>query len=179
MAKQQTKSAWLNDQIRKYRQRNAVLETIISAGPPIKTTSIGRTQWDPRTCTCGVKGRTDKDHDPDCAVEPVVDSAPLIAATRELRLNDAEIASLLSLKEEQLGPADTSQWDAILEQYEHMREEVARVNKENDHLRVQLASVTGEVMTSNAISFADSDLAQLPPAGSESHANGTYAHRGY
>ena len=77
-------------------------------------------------------------------------------------MNDAEIASLLSLKEEQLGSADTSQWDAILEQYQHMREEVARVNKENDHLRVQLASVTGEVMTSNAISFADSDLAQLP-----------------
>ena len=76
MTKPQTKSKWLDEQIKKYRQRNAVLETIISAGAPIKTTSIGRTQWDPRTCTCGVKGRTDRDHEPDCTVEPVVDSAP-------------------------------------------------------------------------------------------------------
>ena len=39
----------------------------------IKTTSIGRTQWDVRTCTCPTKGRTDRDHDSGCQVQPVLD----------------------------------------------------------------------------------------------------------
>ena len=52
---------------------------------PVKTTSIGRTQWDVRTCTCEVKAATNRDHDPDCQVQPVLDENTVIAAIRERR----------------------------------------------------------------------------------------------
>jgi hypothetical protein len=75
------------DEVR--RQEKARLEDMdsrladIICGPaPIKTTSIGRTQWDVRTCRCPTKARTDRDHDPDCPVEPVVDLGQVTAAIR-------------------------------------------------------------------------------------------------
>jgi hypothetical protein len=67
-------------------QMDARLADLI-ARPPIKTTSIGRTQWDPRTCTCDVKGATNRDHDPDCQVQPVLDEHLIVAAIRERRAN--------------------------------------------------------------------------------------------
>jgi hypothetical protein len=63
------------------RSRWDELEKIV-ARPPIKTTSIGRTQWDPRTCTCGVKGDTKREHDADCPVQPVLDMAAVTAAIK-------------------------------------------------------------------------------------------------
>lgn len=57
----------------------------IIARPPIKTTSIGRTQYDVRTCTCTVKGRTDEPHEPGCQVQPVLDETAVIAAIKERR----------------------------------------------------------------------------------------------
>ena len=51
----------------------------------IKTTSIGRTQWDVRTCTCPTKGRTDRDHDSGCQVQPVLDEHLIISAIKERR----------------------------------------------------------------------------------------------
>lgn len=60
------------------------LSDIISR-PPVRTTSIGRTQWDVRTCSCPVKARTDHEHDPDCTVEPVLDETAVIAAIKERR----------------------------------------------------------------------------------------------
>jgi hypothetical protein len=61
------------------------LSDIISA-PPIKTTSIGRTQWDPRTCTCGVRADTKREHADDCPVQPVLDENTVIAAIKERRM---------------------------------------------------------------------------------------------
>jgi hypothetical protein len=58
----------------------------ITARPPIKTTSIGRTQWDPRTCTCDVKADTKREHDPACEVQPVLDEHAVIAAIKERRM---------------------------------------------------------------------------------------------
>lgn len=52
---------------------------------PVKTTSIGRTQWDVRTCTCDVKAATNRDHDPGCQVQPVLDENTVISAIRERR----------------------------------------------------------------------------------------------
>ena len=72
------------DEVR--RQEKTRLEQIdatfsqVIARPPIKTTSIGRTQWDVRTCTCPVKAATNRDHDPDCEVQPVLDVGALISA---------------------------------------------------------------------------------------------------
>jgi hypothetical protein len=64
---------------------DAVLSGIVSAAP-IKTTSIGRTQWDPRTCTCGVGGATNREHDVDCEVQPVLDMSVVIQAIKERRM---------------------------------------------------------------------------------------------
>jgi hypothetical protein len=63
---------------------DAVLSEIL-ARPPVKTTSIGRTQWDVRTCSCPTKARTDRDHDPDCQVQPVLAMEVVIAAAKERR----------------------------------------------------------------------------------------------
>jgi hypothetical protein len=62
-----------------------VLADIIS-DPPIKTTSIGRTQWDPRSCTCDVKAGTTRDHAGSCTVQPVLDQHAVISAIKERRL---------------------------------------------------------------------------------------------
>ena len=38
-----------------------------------------------RTCTCDVKAATNRDHDPGCEVQPVLDENTVIAAIRERR----------------------------------------------------------------------------------------------
>jgi hypothetical protein len=63
------------------RSRWDELEKIVRR-PPVKTTSIGRTQYDPRTCTCGVKAATNKDHDPACQVEPVLEMSAVVSAIK-------------------------------------------------------------------------------------------------
>jgi hypothetical protein len=55
------------------------LAQIISR-PPGRTTSIGRTQFDVRTCTCDVKADTKREHEPGCKVQPVLDEHAVIAA---------------------------------------------------------------------------------------------------
>jgi len=60
------------------------LNDIISS-PPIKSTSIGRVMWDPRTCTCGVRGDTKREHAEDCPVEPVLDQSAVVRAIAERR----------------------------------------------------------------------------------------------
>lgn len=62
-------------------QMDSDLAAIIDR-PPVKTTSIGRTQWDVRTCTCDVKAATNREHDPDCKVVPVLDVGQVTAAVR-------------------------------------------------------------------------------------------------
>lgn len=63
------------------RSRWDELEKIVR-NPPVKTTSIGRTQFDVRSCTCPTRARTDRDHDEDCQVVPVLDMATVTAAIR-------------------------------------------------------------------------------------------------
>jgi hypothetical protein len=67
------------------RSRWDEMEKIVR-NKPIKTTSIGRTQWDPRTCTCDTRARTDRDHAPDCQVQPVLDEALVVSAVKERRM---------------------------------------------------------------------------------------------
>lgn len=63
------------------RSRWDELEKIVR-NPPIKVTSIGRTQWDPRTCTCPTGARTDQPHDNGCHVEPVLAMGEVTNAIR-------------------------------------------------------------------------------------------------
>jgi hypothetical protein len=63
---------------------DSVMSDII-ASPPIRATSIGRVMWDPRTCTCGVKGDTKRDHPDDCHVQPVLDASAVVRASAERR----------------------------------------------------------------------------------------------
>jgi len=65
-------------------QMDSVMSGII-ANPPIRATSIGRVMWDPRTCTCGVKGDTKRGHADDCQVAPVLDASAVVRATAERR----------------------------------------------------------------------------------------------
>ena len=65
-------------------EMDARLSRLIETGA-VKTTSIGRTQFDVRTCTCPTKARTDRDHDEDCQVEPVLDEHLIISAIKERR----------------------------------------------------------------------------------------------
>lgn len=60
---------------------DATLAAIVER-PPIRTTSIGRTQFDVRTCTCPTRARTDRDHDPDCQVQPVLDMGIVVQAAK-------------------------------------------------------------------------------------------------
>lgn len=57
----------------------------IISSPPIRATSIGRVMWNPRTCTCGVKGDTKRDHADDCQVQAVSDASAAIRASAERR----------------------------------------------------------------------------------------------
>lgn len=66
-------------------QMDSRLSDII-ASPPIETTSIDRTQWDPRTCTCSVRGDTKREHAGDCPVQPVLDKNTVIQAIKERRM---------------------------------------------------------------------------------------------
>lgn len=65
-------------------QMDSVMSGII-ASPPIRATSIGRVMWDPRSCTCGVRGDTKRDHADDCGVQPVLDAGAVIRASSERR----------------------------------------------------------------------------------------------
>lgn len=165
----------LDKQVKKAQQRNVVLEEIIKAGAVIRSTSIGRVMYDPRTCTCTVKGRTDRDHAEDCAVEPVVDSGPVVAALRELRLNQA---FLLSLEESNV-QVDTSQLDMIVERYEAQWETIAALTAENNDLRAQLAALN-DVYELPALPPGRDlarDLANMPAnGGSSASANGHQSH---
>lgn len=62
-------------------QMDATLAGIV-ASPPVKSTAIGRVMWDPRTCTCGVRGDTKREHAEDCHVVPVLDTGQVTAAVR-------------------------------------------------------------------------------------------------
>jgi hypothetical protein len=143
VAKILDKEGYILDQVSKYQSRNEVLEEIVSKGEPIKTTSIGRTQWDVRTCTCGVKARTDRDHAEECPVLPVTDSGPVITAIKELRMNNMYLDSLVKGLQH---PDQTEDVIAGMAEYREIRyrevehvKEIERLTGEVDSLRSQLA----------------------------------------
>lgn len=63
------------------RSRWDELEKIVKF-PPVRTTSIGRTQFDVRTCTCTTGARTDRDHEQGCGVQPVLNMATVTNAIK-------------------------------------------------------------------------------------------------
>jgi transcriptional regulator with XRE-family HTH domain len=63
------------------RSRWDELEKIVRQ-PPVKTTSIGRTQWDPRTCTCSTGSDTSQPHADDCQVQPVLAMETVVNAIK-------------------------------------------------------------------------------------------------
>lgn len=169
----QDPNKYILGQVKKYTARRAVLEEIIKRGEPIKTTSIGRTQWDPRTCNCGVKSRTDRDHAEDCTVEPVTDSSPIVAAMREVRLNDQYLDQLMARIEK---PNED----------EEMRNAIAYVNQviaerdaaiaERDRAHVQITQMADELERWYS---GETVHAERIPESHRSASNGFRDHRGY
>jgi hypothetical protein len=104
------------DEIRRNeRERLEHMDSVLAAittNVPVKTTSIGRTQWDPRTCSCPTRARTDRDHDPDCTVEPVLDVGQVTAAVRA-RLALGESYRRLVGADAQIPRTDTFTEDAV------------------------------------------------------------------
>jgi hypothetical protein len=84
-------------------QMDSVMSAII-ANPPIRATSIGRVMWDPRTCTCGVKGDTKRDHADGCEVQPVLDAGAIIRASSERRAVGESLRKLVNADAAQGAP---------------------------------------------------------------------------
>jgi hypothetical protein len=116
--------------------------------PPIKTTSIGRTQYDPRTCTCQVRGRTDIPHAEDCKVQPVLDEHLTVSAAREQRLI---LAQLAKEEKEQVASEEEQQqmMSDILGAFQEAYAEVDQLKIQVRDLKSRLAayeSETGEII---------------------------------
>lgn len=109
------------------------------ACPPIKTTSIGRTQFDVRTCTCPVKARTDRDHAPDCQVQPVLDQGVVIAAIRERRLVGESLRRLRGADKPALPDPEVDGQVADALRY------VRDIEADNRRLRDQVASLSEQL----------------------------------
>ena len=79
---------WRNEHIEMLQQEYAHLGALRD-NPPVKTTAMGKSQWDPRTCTCrlGICETCDHKtlHSPDCEVKPVVDERVVISSISERR----------------------------------------------------------------------------------------------
>jgi hypothetical protein len=118
---------------------------VIERGSKVKTTSIGRTQYDVRTCTCPVKGRTDEDHYPDCPVEPVLDDGDLLRAIAEYRHLSESFRKLCGL--DITGkPDDDIDAGYVAEQLAWARSLAGRVREveaERDLLRFRLQQYEG------------------------------------
>lgn len=133
------------------RSRWDEMEKIVR-NPPIKTTSIGRTQWDPRTCTCGVKGDTGRDHSADCKVEPVLDShAAINAVATQLKIEQQYRQMFgVDLGAQPEAQARTSMQDSLAGLRTVREAELAELRQlraENAELRARLPrAVPGEIV---------------------------------
>lgn len=120
--------------------------------PPIKTTSIGRTQWDPRTCTCGVKGDTARDHTDTCKVEPVLDEhAKIKAVDTQLKIEQQYRQMFgvdLAARPEADARTDMQASIAILAAAREAEiAEMNRLRAENAELRARLPrAIRGEIV---------------------------------
>ena len=126
-------------QIRKYEERNAVLQAIIDKGDRIKATATGFEQVDNRKCTCKSYGARRKDHADDCEVEIVTDPGMVITATKEMRLNDTYLDDLrASLKPQDGTPKE-------------IMEMVDAIHAENKMLRARVAELEAQLKARRAI----------------------------
>lgn len=107
-------------------QMDSRLNDIIAA-PPIKTTSIGRTQWDPRTCGCGVRADTKREHAPDCPVKPVLDENTVIAAIKERRMVGESLRKLTGADAAPAGITLSEQFIACLAEATAAQERMDRL----------------------------------------------------
>lgn len=80
------------------RSRWDELEKIVQH-PPIRTTSIGRVQFDPRTCSCGLEksNSTTQEHAPDCNVQPVLDMAAVTGAIKTQLAVEAQYRAMFGV----------------------------------------------------------------------------------
>jgi hypothetical protein len=155
VAKQIDKLAWINDQIKKYQAETILLDEIIAKGAQIKSTATGFPSLDYRTCSCGTYADRRAGHSESCTIEAVTDPMPIVAAMKESRLAAAQIAELLSLRDELSRPADESEaiesatsWiNSVAAENQRLLATVAELR---DQVRALEGSAPVEVVTSAA-----------------------------
>lgn len=133
---------WRSEHVEQLQAEYARLGQIIGK-PPIKTTSIGRTQWDPRTCTCGAKGAPD--HAESCGVQPVLDERAVIAAITERRQIGESLRRLLGvdLGAGHAAEAESADYDELMEWARGIVARNAELTRQNGELLRQLSAVRG------------------------------------
>ena len=130
-------NAYIAGQIQKYQQRNRVLQDIVAKGDRIRATATGQEMVDNRTCTCGSYGTRKKDHAEECAVEIVTDPTPVIAAIKEMRLNDTYLDGLRS---QVTAPPESAEIAAAFEWVEQLVADLATARADLADAHTQLAA---------------------------------------
>lgn len=144
VAPQIDKLAWINDQIKQYQEENTLLDQIIAKGPQIKTTATGYPALIFETCSCGTYADRRQGHADSCTVEAVTDPSPIVAAMKEKRLNRAQVADLLSLRDQLAVPKDeTAEVASALEYLAQLASDCDQLRAENASLRAQVAAMDG------------------------------------
>jgi hypothetical protein len=127
-----------------WRKTSEVIER-----PPVKTTSTGFNQYDPRTgpCTCGgIKNGPRTDHSPECAVKPILDEGKRIQAVTEYRHVSESYRKLCGV-DLHGKPEDVDQraeMDEFLAYIESLDDGNKRLTAENTDLKIQLARLLSE-----------------------------------
>lgn len=130
----------VRSEVAKIDNLDAKLAELI-ATPPIKTTSIGRTQFDIRTCTCGKKHscpdcQQKTAHDPECQIKPVLDERIIVSAVTERRALSAHVVKLLGYEHQAEG---LPQGHEVLTWFAEAEARNRELEAENTTLRARLA----------------------------------------
>jgi hypothetical protein len=143
-------NAYIAAQVEKYQARNRVLQDIVSKGDRIRATATGFEQVDNRKCTCKSYGARRKDHAEECAVEIVTDPTPVIAALKEIRLNDTYLDGL---RKQVIAPdqsADITEAMTYLQDLhtanESLRAECAALRRQLDASYAEMRAVPADVV---------------------------------
>jgi hypothetical protein len=101
-------------------QMDSVMAEIVT-NPPIRATSIGRVMWDPRSCTCSVRGDSKRDHADDCQVQPVLDASAVIRASAERRALGESLRRLTNADLTQSAPIFDARTQIMVTQINEVR----------------------------------------------------------
>lgn len=117
--------------------------------PPVKTTSTGFNQYDPRTgpCTCaGIKNGPRTDHTPECAVKPILDERAKIAAITEYRHLSESYRKMCGVDLPAKAPEvdQRQEMDEFLSFLESQDDENKRLKQEVIMLRRQITTLESE-----------------------------------